>query len=223
MPVTVLASNNAPSALSIGTPSVLAAPNVAGRFECHIDTNNITTNDVLEWRVFNIPATGGTSRVYDYGSIQGVQPADKKIYVIGPIGNAITDTNALQFVLTQTFGTGRVVPFTVLNLEDYSQSTGSVFIQTGQLFVKKNTSLADLPFPMYDTNGNLKSGLTVTATRNIDNAGFGSCANAVTEDASHNGWYHIALNASDLNGTAIALNFAASGQKTTVATVITQS
>jgi hypothetical protein len=73
--------------------------------------------------------------------------------------------------------------------------------------VKKNTALAAFPFVMVDTTGAPTTGLTVSATRSIDGAAFGACANAVVEVA--NGGYKIDLAAADLNGNTIILRFAA--------------
>ena len=54
------------------------------------------------------------------------------------------------------------------------------------------------------------TGKTVAATRDIyDGNGFVACANSPTEDG--NGWYNLALAASDLNAPAVALRLTASG------------
>lgn len=95
-------------------------------------------------------------------------------------------------------------------------------IAAGQLFVKKNTALSNFTFVMTDSSTNAPlAGLTVTATRSIDGAAFGACANSVTEISS--GFYKINLAAADLNGTVIALRFTASGANDRTMTVITQA
>ena len=66
-------------------------------------------------------------------------------------------------------------------------------------------------FDMYDSSGDPKTGLTVTAQRSIDGGAFGACANSVSEIA--NGFYSIALAAADLNGDMVALKFTATGAK----------
>jgi hypothetical protein len=73
----------------------------------------------------------------------------------------------------------------------------------------KNAAYSGFSFPMYDSSGNPKTGLTVSATRRIDAGSFAACANAVTEVS--NGWYSVDLAASDLNGNTIALRFSAAG------------
>jgi hypothetical protein len=85
----------------------------------------------------------------------------------------------------------------------------------------RNLALSKFQFVMTDsTNHNPRAGLTVAASRNIDNAGFASCANVVTDVA--NGWYSIDLAATDLNGNVIALRFTATGADDNNLTLITQ-
>jgi hypothetical protein len=78
--------------------------------------------------------------------------------------------------------------------------------------IKKNTAFADFTFPMYDGTDptTLKTGLTVTATRSLAGAAFGSCANAVAEIGT-TGVYVIDLAAADLNADAVGLRFTAAG------------
>lgn len=91
----------------------------------------------------------------------------------------------------------------------------------GQISVKKNTALSKFPFVVKSSSTHLpQTGLTVTGTRNIDNAGFAATANAVSEVA--NGWYVIDLAASDLNGGTIALRFTAPGADDCNFTIVTQ-
>lgn len=70
--------------------------------------------DEIELRVYQIVLPGGTSRVVYYARYDGAQVADDKIKIGGPIGNELTDTNALRFSLKQTFGTSRDFPWKVL-------------------------------------------------------------------------------------------------------------
>jgi hypothetical protein len=91
--------------------------------------------------------------------------------------------------------------------------------QTG-LLVKKNQALASFPFPIFDSNGLARTGLTVTAQRSIDGAAFSNCTNSVSEIS--NGWYKISLSAADLNGRTIALKFTASGMIDSDYTLVTQ-
>lgn len=95
-------------------------------------------------------------------------------------------------------------------------------LSAGQLFIKKNTALSAFMFVMTDSTNHVPTtGLTVTATRSIDGAAFGSCANAVSEVAS--GVYKIDLAAADLNGTNIMLRFTATGADDILVSITTQA
>ncbi len=96
-------------------------------------------------------------------------------------------------------------------------TTNSVAIQSS---IKKNTARAGFTFPLLDTAGAAVTSASVTATRSIDGATFGACANAVSELA--NGWYKVDLAAGDVNGNVIALRFAATGAQDTRITLFTQ-
>jgi hypothetical protein len=102
--------------------------------------------------------------------------------------------------------------------------TGSVTIAAGQLFVKKNTQLANFTFPIFAASDHVTplTGVTVTATRSIDGGAFAPCANAVSEIGS-SGVYKITLAAADLNGTNIILQFTGEDADPTIIGLITQA
>lgn len=77
--------------------------------------------------------------------------------------------------------------------------------------VKKNTALSNVEFFMADASDHVsgKTGLTVTATRSIDGAALGACANSPAEVSG--GVYKIDLAAADLNGDIITFIFSATG------------
>lgn len=77
--------------------------------------------------------------------------------------------------------------------------------------IRKNTAFPDFALLMIDSSDDVsgKTGLTVTATRRIDDGSFSSCANSVSEIAA--GAYSIDLAASDLNGDSIMFRFTADG------------
>lgn len=87
--------------------------------------------------------------------------------------------------------------------------------------IKKNTALANFEFMLVDSTDHVtpKTGVTVTATRSIDGAAFGACANAVTELS--NGIYKISLAATDLNGDVITLRFTGTAADDRLLTIIT--
>lgn len=128
-----------------------------------------------------------------------------------------TDLDAIGALATAIKAKTDNLAFTVANRVD-SQVLG---VQSAAANLKKNTAFSAFEFVMTDsTNHNPATGLTVTATRSIDGAAFGACANAVAEVAS--GVYKIDLAAADLNGNAITLRFTATGADDRLITVITQ-
>lgn len=112
MAVTLFASGT--TSPTVTTETFLSSPNVAGVFTLHIDTVNMAAGDVLVIRVYQMIITAGTTRVAYIMSYQGAQPADDLIKVSVPIGNDLTDSTALRFSITQTFGTSRSFPWKVL-------------------------------------------------------------------------------------------------------------
>lgn len=88
--------------------------------------------------------------------------------------------------------------------------------------ISKNTALANFEFLMVLTSDHVTpaTGKTVTATRSIDGAAFGACANAVSEVGS--GIYKINLAAADLNGDVITLKFSEATCDTRFITIVTE-
>lgn len=87
--------------------------------------------------------------------------------------------------------------------------------------IKKNTAYSNFSFALFDTDGNPATGKAVTATRSIDGAAFGACANAVSEVA--NGGYKINFANTDLNGDNILFRFAASGCRDVFISILPES
>jgi hypothetical protein len=111
------------------------------------------------------------------------------------------------------------IELTATNNQDGTRG-GMTALPNGTMAVKKNTAISAFPFPMFDSTGAPRTGLTVTAQRSLDGAAFASCTNAPTEIA--NGWYTISLAAGDVNGTCIAYRFSALGVQDTDFTIVTQ-
>lgn len=97
----------------VTTEHFLSSPNAVGTYVLTVDLSNMATLDVLELRVYKMTLTGGTTRVEYIETFGGAQPADALIFSFVPVGNVLTDTNALRFSLKQTFGTGRNFAWTV--------------------------------------------------------------------------------------------------------------
>jgi hypothetical protein len=97
-------------------------------------------------------------------------------------------------------------------------ANGSVSLASN---IKTNQALPGFTFVMASSTTHAPAtGLTVTAQRSINGAGFSPCSNSVS--AVSNGIYKIDLSASDLNGAVIALRFTASGGDDLNLTLITQ-
>ena len=138
------------------------------------------------------------------------------------LGTALTETSGQiaagfkQFfnVATPT-GTVNVMPVT-------TAVTNSVNVAASQFFIKKNVALSNFTFPMYDVNGALKTGVTVTVNLSKDGGAFAASTNAVAEIGT-TGWYKISLTATEMNATIIAFSATGSGAVTTGYTIITQA
>lgn len=132
-------------------------------------------------------------------------------------GYVDTEVAAIKAKTDQlVFTTANQVDSTAVTVSD---KTG-YSLASGQIFVKKNTALANVEFLMLDSAFDPAEGLTVTAQRSIDGGAFASCANSVSEVSD--GIYKISLAAADLNGVTITLKFSATDARTTYLGVITQ-
>jgi len=88
--------------------------------------------------------------------------------------------------------------------------------------ITKNVALAGFEFLMVLASDHATgaTGKTVTATRSLDGAAFGACANAVSEVSS--GIYKIDLAAGDLNANVVTLRFTATACDDRFVTIITE-
>lgn len=107
----------------IGTEHFLSSPNVAGQFRLFLDLSVLLANDVLEVRAYKMVLAGGTSRQVWVGVFYGVQPAYSLVYLTDWLSNVLTDANAARFSITQTFGTGRAIPWSVQQETDQADVT----------------------------------------------------------------------------------------------------
>lgn len=119
-------------------------------------------------------------------------------------------------------GSAGAIPTTGTGANQISVSSGQVVIQSGQLFIKKNTALSNFEFLMTNSTTHVpQTGLTVTGTRSIDGGAFAALANAVSEVAS--GIYKVDLANTDLNGIMITLRFTATGADDRLIGIVTQT
>lgn len=116
----------------------------------------------------------------------------------------------------------RAAASTALSTATWTAARAGYLDTLNALAVKKNTALTAFEFVMALSSDHVTgaTGKTVTATRSIDGAAFGACANSVTEVA--NGVYKINLAAADLNGNTITFQFTAASCDTTFVEIITQ-
>ena len=111
MAITTYASGS--QAATVTTEHFLSSPNVPGRFRLTIDKNAMVAGDVLELRVYKMTITAGTSRPFWLDAVYGVPATNDQLMFSPWIENVLTDTNALRFSITQSFGTSRTFPYTV--------------------------------------------------------------------------------------------------------------
>lgn len=183
-----------------------------GAGQSRIITAYASTNDIATVDTWTT-TPDGTSTYIVYPTPPGSTTAPAPANVVQISGDATAADNAESFFDgTGYAGTNNVIPLVT--------TTSTVTALAGNAGIKKNTQLTAYPFLMTDsTNHAPATGLTVTATRSIDGAAFGACANAVTEVS--NGWYKITLAAADLNGNTIALKFTATGADQANHTIVT--
>lgn len=129
----------------------------------------------------------------------------------------VTQWNGTNVATPDTAGHPKVTLKSGTGTGEVSLSSGRVALQSG---IRKNTALANFPFLMTNsTTHNPQTGLTVTATRSIDGAAFGSGTIANMTEVG-NGVYQCDLGAGDLNGDTIALRFTASGADDLIITLV---
>lgn len=98
----------------------------------------------------------------------------------------------------------------------------TVDLTAGQISIKKNVAFSNFCFPMKDTSGVLKTGLTVTVQLRKDGAGFAAATNPPSEIGA-TGWYTINLAQADLNANVIGFKATATGALSTDYTIVTQA
>lgn len=106
-------------AATVTTEHFLSSPNAQGSYQLKVDLNAMLANDVVELRVYAMGITGGASRLFGIWTYYGVRPTNEKFALVpeAPLLNDLTDTNALRFSLTQSFGTSRSFPWAVMKDE----------------------------------------------------------------------------------------------------------
>jgi len=219
------------------------APTTAGRTldvaatgEAGLDFDNIKdasgAHTLTNIRVPNVTLTD-TVTTYTGNTVQ-TGDAYARIGLAGAGLTALGDTRIANLDATvssrSTYAGGAVASVTgsvgsvtaAVTVGTNNDKTG-YSLSAGQLFIKKNTALANFEFLMVSSTDHItpKTGLTITAQRSIDGGAFAACANAATELSA--GIYVINLNASDLNGVVITFKFSGTGADTRYLTMVTQT
>ena len=136
--------------------------------------------------------------------------------VTGSVGSVAGNVSGSVGSVSGTVGTA--LGIAAGGITSASFATGSLPAASG---IKKNTALAGFEFVMTDsTTHTPKTAVTVTATRSLDGAAFGACANAVAELS--NGVYTINLAAADLNANVVTLRLTGTASDDLLVTIITQ-
>ena len=107
----------------------------------------------------------------------------------------------------------------VVELVGYKPQDPSLGMMLGTL--KKNVAFPNFTFPMFDSGGLLKTGLTVTSKIRKDTGSFATIAGTVTEIGT-TGWYTVDLAQAETNATVLAFSATASGAVPTCTTILTQ-
>lgn len=247
---TVYRSRNGGASAAMTTPTIneTDSTNMPGVYELLLDEDmTLDSGDQSQAMVFHITATGMAPVTLQIELYRPTVTTGQTITVASGVAEAnavqisddATSADNLETACTNYSATrglsGTALPAVAadgagglpisdaggLDLDTMNSNVSAILTDTGALRVKKNTALANFPFPMLNTSGAPTASLTVTAERSIDGAAFASCANSVSEVSD--GWYKISLAAADLNGDTIALRFAATGANDTCFTLITQN
>ncbi len=95
-------------------------------------------------------------------------------------------------------------------------------VTAGQFVFKKNVARANFAFPMFDSTGALKTGLTVTTVIRKDAGSFTALAGSPTEIGT-TGWYTVDFAQAETNADTIAFSATASGANPSCYTILTQA
>lgn len=118
-------ATNTLSTTGSSTEDFLSSPNEQGRFTLQLDLNDMAAGDVIEVRAYKMVRASGTQRVCAFTAYYGAQPAYGLVVIpFDGIDNSLTDSNAVRFSITQTFGTAGIsIPWTVLKEDALAPTT----------------------------------------------------------------------------------------------------
>lgn len=99
----------------IDTPKTINV-NVAGTYRLWLDLNAMTATDYMVVRCRERVLTGGTSRLLWETGIDFNESSVTPIWKSLPEETYLSESSALEFEFVQTDGTGRNVPYAVVDL-----------------------------------------------------------------------------------------------------------
>jgi len=113
MAVTLMSAGTSSQTVA-GAAQVLLNIATAGTYTLHLDLNLLNFNDIIEVRILQKIASGGTLRVAYYQMFTGTQPTDNQIQISVPISNDLVEADSLRFTLQQPSGVARALPWKVI-------------------------------------------------------------------------------------------------------------
>lgn len=195
----------------------------AGTFaDCTNEATEIATSSGLYYLdLTSTEMNADTVAVLVKSSSTGAVPVTLSIYPqeSGDIKVDVQSWTGTAVASPDTAGYPKVTIKSGTGTGELSLTSGKVVLNTN---LKKNQALSNYHFLMTDsTNHAPATGLTVTATRCLDNGSFGSgTLSSVTEISA--GIYRIDLGAGDMNGNVVTLRFAATGADDLFVTLVTE-
>ena len=173
----------------------------------------------------SISLSGGTLGTWSSGGFIVVDGTHMPgVYQLGIPNAALTGAKSVVVMLSGATNMAPVlieIELTAVNNQDATRF-GLSALPNGPMMVKKNQSLTAFMFLMVSSTDHITpvTGATVTATRSLDGAAFGACANSPSSIAS--GVYSLTLAAGDLNGNNVMLLLTATGCDARYISLMTQ-
>lgn len=195
----------------------------AGTFaDCTNEATEIATSSGLYYLdLTSTEMNADTVAVLVKSSSTGAVPVTLAIYPqeSGDIKVDVQSWTGTAVASPDTAGYPKVTIKSGTGTGELSLTSGKVVLNTN---LKKNQALSNYHFLMTDsTNHAPATGLTVSATRCLDNGSFGAgTLSSVTEISA--GIYRIDLGAGDTNANVVTLRFTATGADDLFVTLITE-
>lgn len=195
-----------------GVPIVSATGTVTATVPTTVSAN------VVQWLGTNASGTAGIPDInvknWNHHTAQSDVNNLPEVDIEDINGTAVTmSTGNLVTTPTITFPTN----FAALAIT----SGGAITLGTGQIFIRKDTSLPTFTFPMFSsTTGALLAGLSVSTFVSIDGGSPTGTTHAASSIGS--GLYALSLAAADLDGVVITLIMTATGATDQAITFVTQ-